>query len=272
MDPLQRAIRHAITQMPVATVRRPSQARESLVNLAADAQAFIEDTRSAMAAGAGGPRTERRVVAGGLLAYALDIAWSICHLLRTEPVRTHIVVLTLWRPLLETWLRAAFFALEATDVEVAVFRTEGKLPKRGWPSRPESKTEITPRLIAKLIAPSICPEQPELIGSLADEVKDWHGFVHGGDVIVDLFDGGDTLQSQVGPDHMAFKVQRVAVVAFLTGMVGLNLSANERRREELDPLGAGLLEKIRAFQKRWPHRSQDGDAAPEVSPETTAED
>ncbi|MCC7632596.1 hypothetical protein [Stenotrophomonas rhizophila] len=262
MDPLQEAIRCAINEMPVAVVRRPSKARESLVHIATDAQAFVEETRTAMAAGAGGPRTERRIVAGALLAYALDIAWSICHLLRTEPVRTHIVVLTLWRPLLETWLRAAFFALEATEEEISAFRTAGTLPKRGWPSRPEVKTEITPRLIAKLIAPLICPQQPGLLDSLADEVKDWHGFVHGGDVVVDLFDGGDTLQSQVGPDHMAFKVQRVAVIALLTGLVGLNLSTGERQPEELDPLGAGLREKILAFQSRWPRPSEKSDAAP----------
>ncbi len=234
--------------------------RESLMALATDAQQFVEDTRSAMAAGAGGPRTERRVVVGGLLVYALDIAWSICHLLRTEPMRTHIVVLTLWRPLLEIWLRAAFFALEASDDEVATFHNEGLLPHRPWPSNPGSPTQITPRLIARLVGPRICPDEPDLLNDLADEVPDWHSLVHGGNVVVDLYDGGDTLQSQVGPDDMAFKVRRVAVLAFLSGIVGLNLTADEGRRHEVDHIGSRLLEKIRAFQARWPPPSGVGEA------------
>ncbi|MCU1196658.1 hypothetical protein JAK23_13365 [Stenotrophomonas maltophilia] len=260
MNELQDAIRRALAQTPAPNHSRRLPPRESLMALATDAQQFVEDTRSAMAAGAGGPRTERRVVVGGLLVYALDIAWSICHLLRTEPMRTHIVVLTLWRPLLEIWLRAAFFALEASDDEVATFHNEGLLPHRPWPSNPGSPTQITPRLIARLVGPRVCPDEPDMLNDLADEVPDWHSLVHGGNVVVDLYDGGDTLQSQVGPDDMAFKVRRVAVLAFLSGIVGLNLTADEGRRHEVDHIGNRLLEKIRAFQARWPPPSEVGEA------------
>ncbi|HFF3760163.1 TPA: hypothetical protein ACGCNR_002157 [Stenotrophomonas maltophilia] len=226
--------------------------------LAADAQKFVEATRAAMAEGAGGPRTERRVVVGGLLAYALDIAWSSCHLLRTAPRQTHIAVLTLWRPLFEIWSRAAFFALEATDDEVTAFRDEGVVPRRPWPSKPDRPKDINPRLIARLIGPKICPDDPELLNSLADEVSDWHDLVHGGARAVDLYDGGDTLQSQVRPDDMALKVGRVAVVAFLSGIVALNLSTGEGRRNETEEIAASLHEQIRAFQARWPHHLKSG--------------
>jgi hypothetical protein len=213
---------------------------------------FVDATRAALADGAGGPRTERRVVVGALLVYALDIAWSICHLLRTEPMRTHMAVLTLWRPLLETWLRATFFSLEASDEEVAAFRSEGTIPRRAWPSNPNSDAQISPRLIARLVGPKMCPDAPDLLNNLADEVPDWHELVHGGSVVVHIFDGGDTLQSQVGPDDMAFKVNRVAVIALLIGLVGLNLSVDEGRRAEVEGIQTGLLEQIRAFQARWP--------------------
>ncbi len=99
-----------------------------------------------------------------------------------------------------------------------------------------------------------------MLNDLADEVPDWHSLVHGGNVVVDLYDGGDTLQSQVGPDDMAFKVRRVAVLAFLSGIVGLNLTADEGRRHEVDHIGSRLLEKIRAFQARWPPPSEVGEA------------
>lgn len=258
MDPLKDAISRALAEMHRQNSSRRTHPRESLIALATDAQHIVEVTRAAMADGAGGPRTERRMAAGGLLAYALDIAWSSCHLLRTDPMRTHIVVLTLWRPLLEVWLRASFFALEAADDEVTAFLKDGQLPRRN----PRNKKDFSPRLIAQLIGPKICPESPGLLNELAEEVKDWHGLIHGGNVVVDLYDGGDTLQSQVGPDDMAVIVNRVAVVACLIGLVGLNLSVDEGRRAEVEGLEASLAEQVRAFQARWPQvrRSSLGSA------------
>ncbi|WP_423179994.1 hypothetical protein [Stenotrophomonas sp. CASM106] len=253
MDLLKDAMDRALAEMRRQDSQRRSLPRESLIALASDAQQVIDATRAAMADGAGGPRTERRMAAGGLLVYALDIAWSACHLLRTDPVRTHIVVLTLWRPLLEVWLRAAFFALEATDDEVAAFLQKGKLPRRN----PKDPRDFSPRLIAGLVGPTICPDEPDLLNDLGAEVKDWHGLVHGGNIVVDLYDGGDTLQSQVGPDDMAVIVNRVAVVACLIGLVGLNLSVDEGRRAEIEPLQASLTERVRSFQARWPQIQRD---------------
>lgn len=258
MDPLQDAIGRAIAQMPPSDAKRSVPRRESLMALATEAQTFVEATRAAMAEGAGGPRTQKRIVVGSLLAYALDIAWSCCHLLRTKPMQTHIAVLTLWRPLFETWSRAAFFALVATEDEIAAFRDSGVVPRRPWPSKPNEPKEINPRLIARLIGSKICPDDPDLLIGLADEVPDWHALVHGGSVVVDLYDGGDTLRSQVGPDDMALKVGRVAVVAFLSGIVALNLSVDEGRRNEVEDIAATLHAKIRAFQARWPHHLPNG--------------
>lgn len=265
MDELQEAIRRAIDQTRSAARARPAAIRGSLVAIAADAQGFVEEARAALSDGAGGPTTERRLVVGALLVYALDIAWSICHMLRTEPVKTHMVTLTLWRPLLETWLRAAFFEVEATDYEVSAFRTAGTIPMRAWPSRPGNLVDLSPRLIAKLVAPTICPQEPALIAALADEVKDWHGFVHGGDIIVKLFDGGETFEPQVGPDAMALKVQRVVVIAFLSGMVGISLSSRERGDTELSPIAVALTTKIRDFQKRWPQHMFAASAVSDTS-------
>lgn len=258
MDPLRDAIRRAIAQIPPRDTMRSLPPRESLMALATEAQEFVEATRNAMAEGAGGPRTKKRVVVGGLLSYALDIAWSSCHLLRTKPMETHIAVLTLWRPLFETWSRAAFFALEATEDEIDAFRDKGEVPRRPWPSRPDKPQDINPRLIARLIGPKLCPDDPELLNRLADEVKDWHALVHGGAKVVDIYDGGDTLQSQVSPDNMALKVGRVAVVAFLIGMIALNMSVDEGRRNEVEGIAANLGAKIRAFQARWPRHLPGG--------------
>lgn len=253
MDLLQEAIRKALREDRAADNRSTrATARRSLTVIATEAQAFVEEARGALSDAAGGPKTDRRLVVGALLLYALDIAWSVCHMLRTEPQRTHMAALTLWRPLLETWLRASFFAVEATDDEAATFRAAGTIPMRAWPSKPSKLMPINPPLIAKLIGPALCPEDPDVLRSLVEEVKDWHGFVHGGDIVVELFDGGDNFESQVGPDAMALKVQRVAVIAHLCAVTGINLSIGERPEAELRPVAEAMHERIRKFQQRWP--------------------
>ncbi|MDC7801746.1 hypothetical protein PQS91_18005 [Stenotrophomonas geniculata] len=260
MDLLRQAIRREIArEQENAAEALPQHAdspsprghgKQSVMLIASDALAFVEAAREGLPHG-DYARTERVAVSGALLAYGLDIAWSICHLLRTEPERTHIVALTLWRPLVETWLRAVFFAIEATDEELTAFRTRDELPKRAWPSKPQQLHDIKTGLIAKLVSSAICPEAPELIQGLADELTDWHGFVHGGEIVVTLFDNDGSFRSQVGPDHMGLNVQRVAVMAFLIGITGLILSAQHRPREELEPTAAKLHGMITAFQSRW---------------------
>ena len=260
MDLLQQAIRQELARARAsqgdAGPQLPEQpsprghGKQSVMMIASDALAFVESAREGLPSG-DHARVERVAVAGALLAYGLDIAWSICHLLRTEPQRSHVVALTLWRPLVETWLRAVFFAIEATEEELTAFRTRDELPKRAWPSKPRQLHEIKTSLIAKLVSSAICPEAPELIQALANELNDWHGFVHGGEIVVTLFDNEGSFRSQVGPDHMGFKVQRVAVMAFLIGMTGLIVSAQHRPREELEPTAAKLHGLITAFQSRW---------------------
>ncbi|MCF3530892.1 hypothetical protein GUR46_18630 [Stenotrophomonas maltophilia] len=267
MDPLRQAIRHEIERAQALAANAAAQqaskplrrahGKETVAQIAEEALAFIEAARDGLPSG-DYARVERVAVTGALLAYGLDIAWSICHLLRTEPERTHIVVLTLWRPLVETWLRAVFFAIEATDDELSAFRARDELPKRAWPSKPQKLHDIKTSLIAKLVSSAICPDAPELIQGLADELTEWHGFVHGGEIVVTLFDNNGTFRSQVGPDHMGLKVQRVAVMGFLIGLTGLVVSAQHRPREELEPTAARLHALITAFQERWQAYTDDG--------------
>lgn len=252
MDPLGEAIRRSLAQAQRGNATRKPTPQDSLIAKAIDAQQFVEDVQAAMAAGAGGPRTEQRVVVVGLLAYAMNLAWSICYLLRTEPMRTHIVAFTLWRTLLETWLRAAFFGMEASEDEITAFRA-GKLPVRAWPSNEESRAKISPRLIAILIANKVCPSEPKLVEDLAKELGQWHGLVHGGGEVVNLFDGGDTLQSQVTPSDVSVKLQRLVVLIYLCGIVGLNLAVDEGRRDEVEMIAKEILQKLQAFQAKWPH-------------------
>ncbi|WP_155758289.1 hypothetical protein [Xanthomonas arboricola] len=98
--------------------------------MASEVMSIVEQARDVLSNYGGGKRTDRRIVVLALSVAVLDIGWAICHLLKTEPERTHIVTLTLWRSFLEMWLRAIFFALEASDEEVSEFRFADKVPQR----------------------------------------------------------------------------------------------------------------------------------------------
>jgi len=256
MDKLAVAVRKALQAgSGEGPERQAKKGWSRLAAIAADAQLLTERARDALSDGAGGPRTERRLVVGALLVHALDISWAICHMLRTEPKRTHVVALTLWRPLLEHWLRAAFFTLEATDDEVTAFRTVGTLPMRVYPSKPNNPVAINIRLIAKLIGPRFSPTTPDLILDLAKE-DDWHGFVHGGDVVVKLLDSGETFESQISADDVVRKVQRIAIISCLCGSTGVMLSRAERDEADLRSIEAALGSELEHFLARWPSTPQ----------------
>lgn len=252
MDQLGRAIRQSLDdQRSASRANEPKRGWGGLSAIAADAQQLAESARDALADGAGGARTERRLVVGALLVHSLDIAWATCQMLKTEAKRTHMVALTLWRPLLEHWLRAAFFTLEATDDEVTAFRTAGTIPTRSYPSNPQNRIAISIRLIAKLVGPVFSPTAPGLLSEVADE-EDWHGFVHGGDIVVNLLDSGETFESTIPPDDVAKMVQRIAVISCLCGLTGIMLSSKDRPDAELKPISARLADAMDEFLDRWP--------------------
>jgi len=256
MDQLAEAVRRALKDdAGMGQAHRARREWERLAAIATDAQWLTEKARDALSDGAGGPRTERRLIVGALLVHALDIAWATCHMLRTEPKRTHVVALTLWRPLLEHWLRAAFFTLEASDDEVTAFRTAGTIPMRVYPSQPNNPVQINIKLIALLVGPRFSPSAPELFTHLAKE-EDWHGFVHGGDVVVRLLDSGETFESQISADDVMRKVQRIAIIACLCGSTGVMLSRRERDEAELRKIEATLGIELERFLTKWPSSPQ----------------
>ncbi|MBV6838982.1 hypothetical protein KWH01_17370 [Xanthomonas campestris pv. merremiae] len=250
MDVLGSAIRAVLELQRSGPQGAVKHQRGGAVGMAKEAQEIIEAIQESISDLGGGPRTARRVTVLTLTVAALDIAWAMCYLIRSEPSRTHTVALTLWRSLLEIWLRAAFFAVPATDEEVQRYFTTKKMPNRPWPGATKL-VDLSPNLLSRIVGPHFCPEDPGIFNTIASEYGDWSGFVHGGEAWLIAMDGGTEITSQVPQETILMKLNRVAVISLLCHAVGLEISRDQHEQHDLQESHRVLTERVQAFQRKW---------------------
>lgn len=246
MDLLQAAIQQSLGDMRVAG-RAPAG---GVPAMASEVMSIVEQARDVLSNYGGGKRTDRRIVVLALSVAALDIGWAICHLLKTEPERTHIVTLTLWRSFLEMWLRAIFFALEASDEEVSEFRFADKVPQRATLDG-KKQINISIRIMARLVGPLLVPDDRGILDVIADEVDEWHGFVHGGASLVDALDSGTEIKSRVNKYAITLNLHRISANTILLVCAGLQHSRDLYPIDEIKIAVERLADSVKLLQRRW---------------------
>ncbi|WP_329914518.1 hypothetical protein [Stenotrophomonas sp. SMYL86] len=152
-----------------------------------------------------------------LLLCALDRAWAFYELAASP--RGYQGAATLFRPMVETFLRGAFLAGPAQDDEVLYFRKNDELKKR-FPVRPtpdNRKKQLGAKELVEIVADSFGAELGERLRlAVQSDWDDWHGIVHGGRLVVAMYRGGPDENGQVG----AAPMQQRPPVAGLINFIG----------------------------------------------------
>lgn len=252
MDTLREAVAIALSQMRSPRHVPPSE----LAECAAGGVAFVETVREAMVhvrfAG-----DVRSTTALPLLLAAMDQAWAFCHLLATAPHSGQFGAITLYRSMVETCLRGAFFALPATLEEIDYFRRADEMPKRlqSWPGSAPKKTKLSAGALAEIIDKAYAFQpRGRLVSAVRNDWEAWHGIVHGGVPTMALFGGGNGAQRDLGwvPDNAGMKelVPQVCVFAWLAIRASLEMSVADQNYLA-DRATKKVWSTFQSFLLRW---------------------
>lgn len=254
MDALRAAVAVAVSQMKTP---RHVPATE-LAECAAGGVAFVETVREAMVhvRFAGDVRSSTALP---LLLACMDQAWAFCHLLATAPHSGQFGAITLYRSMVETVLRGAFFALPATLEEVDHFRRKDEMPKRlqSWPGKAPKMTKLSAGALAEIIDKAYAFEpRGRLVSAVRNDWEVWHGIVHGGVPTMALF-GGNQCEGpwqDLGwvPENAGMKelVPQVCVFAWLAIRASLELTAPEQGNLA-DRATKRVWSTFQSFLLRW---------------------
>lgn len=206
-------------------------------------------------------QTLRSYTALPLLLSALDRAWAFYEL-AAKP-KGFQGAATLYRPLVEVFLRGAFLAGSADDDEIHYFRQNDELRKR-HPMRPRPGREGKVKMGALELVEVIDHEFSAVWGVRLSEVvqsdwDDWHGIVHGGRLVVAMYRGGPDINGKVGATPMqqsppaAGLISVIAQVACFVCLVPLAAGKLVVGSPDLETLGLVAAGRVAndAFFAKW---------------------
>lgn len=190
-----------------------------------------------------------------LLLASLDHAESSAVLLATDPLAHGVSAVALFRPQLEAFCRAVMFSqpAEVSDAEIQAFINDDKLPKRTNPDGKrvpiwfEAVSDIALKEMNKHARGwgDSAHEEP-LKTFLNFDRKELHGFIHGGKVLVHMYQYGlngiGFSLSDNSARQFMLHVGRLAQLAF---SFATDLLAIDTSKVDVNPLA-----------KTWPEFSQ----------------
>jgi len=259
MNTLDNAIRLVLAHQRGA----PSRSLEELAECATQARRLVDISRNTLMA-VEYPESVRSRTALALLMAAIDQAWGFCHVLATAPGHGHFAALTLYRPLVETLLRGAFFAKPATDAEVAYFLEKNQMPSRAplhpRPGQSGKKIRLPAGELAIIVSKAFELEPHDRLPQVVQsEIEGWHGMVHGGREVVQLYGGRarqrtdgtkEPLGASTAAEEMFELVPHVAVLAWLAmrAAVTLGKAKQDQRAYQAAQL---VRDSYQSFILRW---------------------
>lgn len=195
---------------------------------AKDANALIENITEQMELYQYDNCDQRMLVALPLLKSSIDVAAAATRLLTIDPVQYGSAAEALFRPQLERYMRAVYFASPTltSDAEVQTFFQDDKLPKRKPLGKPDAKArDVSFEDLVKAVAAEIVRQAGKDDDPLAQgfteaitlEKRDLHGAVHGGRIVVRRY-LTDVLA------HNPWALAQGALISAMTAMSVLALS------------------------------------------------
>lgn len=197
-----------------------------------------------------------------LFVACMDHAASAALMLRTQPDTCGISAMTLLRPQVEAFSRAIMFSVESevTDDEIRAFIEKDKLPQRiPLNSKSKDKKDVQAKAVQEIAMREVnamvrgIDDGSEITRFVHFAEKELHSFVHGGRMVVRMYDEG--------PQSIGFSLAHDTAREILYHMGLLSMMAltfaEERLADNPEPSTGLLAVTWRAFVDHLAYKPVD---------------